>query len=410
MYFFLKEPGVNKETIIYLIYHLKNEGKNFKYSTGQKIHPDQWDGKNRMPLNRRGEQGLVNKHVSIILNKYSSFLESQIKDAEIKGHQLTREDLKQAFNLKFKNKGKTESLNFTDIVQEFINAKNKSGGQSDSWNQKYSNLKKKLAYFEEDRNKKITFSEINSDWLDEYSGYLRTISRKPFKPHNDNTLHRNINFFFTFLIWAQGKYHNLSLDNLKNPVKKYQADDVHLTREEVERLETIQLENKSLERVRDLFLIGVYSGQRFSDYSVFERADVQGDMIIKRAEKTENDSFIPLHKKLKVLLDKYEWELPKITGQKFNPRIQKVCEIAKINEEFKETIYRGNKKEVVYNPKFKMVASHTARRTFITLSAEQQMPDHIIMKITGIRDIKTLHKYKKTSQHSVMEAMNKYWG
>ena len=43
-----------------------------------------------------------------------------------------------------------------------------------------------------------------------------------------------------------------------------------------------------------------------------------------------------------------------------------------------------------------MVSSHTARRTFITLSAENNMPDHIIMKIVGISDPKTLIKYKKT--------------
>ena len=51
--------------------------------------------------------------------------------------------------------------------------------------------------------------------------------------------------------------------------------------------------------IRDLFLIGVYSGQRFSDYSVFEKSDIQGDLIVKRAEKTENYSYIPLHDKLK---------------------------------------------------------------------------------------------------------------
>jgi integrase len=159
-----------------------------------------------------------------------------------------------------------------------------------------------------------------------------------------------------------------------------------------------------------LFLIGVYSGQRFSDYSVFEKADVQGDMIIKKAEKTETESFIPLHRKLKELLDKYDWELPRISSQKFNEHIQKVCELADFKEDIKEIIYRGTKKEVVYNPKYKMVSSHTARRTFITLSSEKGMPDHIIMKITGIRDPKTLLKYKKTSQKSVIESMEKYWG
>lgn len=51
-----------------------------------------------------------------------------------------------------------------------------------------------------------------------------------------------------------------------------------------------------------------------------------------------------------------------------------------------------------------MVASHTARRTFITIAAEKMMPDHIIISITGIRDPKTLKRYKKVNKDSIMES------
>jgi len=64
-------------------------------------------------------------------------------------------------------------------------------------------------------------------------------------------------------------------------------------------------------------------------------------MIIKRAEKTETHSFIPLHPKLKRLLDKYDWNLKSITSSKFNPNIQKICKIAGFTEEIKNTVYRG---------------------------------------------------------------------
>lgn len=410
MYFFLKERNSNKATLIYLIYYLKNEGKNFKYSTGQKVLPDDWNFDDRMPKAKRGAGGVISKHISSVLSKYSDHLDEMIKKCERDNKPLRKELLKNSFDQKFKHTVKIiEDNGVVSAVQDFIDAKNKSKGQSKSWNQKYSNLKKKLECFEEHKRRKIIFDDINQDWLDEYCGYLRTINRKPFKPHNDNTLHRNINFLFTFLIWSEEKYHKIKLNKIKNEVKKYQPDDVFLTSDEVKRIEEIELPRESLNRARDLFLIGVYSGQRFSDYSVFEKADVMGDMIIKKAEKTESESFIPLHSKLKSLLDKYDWNLPSITSQKFNPHIQEICKIAEINEEIKETIYRGAKKEIVYNSKAKMVSSHTARRTFITLSSERGMPDHIIMKITGIKDPKTLLKYKKTSQQSVIDSMNKYW-
>ena len=409
MYFFLHNPKAGKDTPIFLIQYLKSERKNFKYPTGQKIHPQNWDFRNRLPLSKRGAAGVQTKYLTSILNQYSLLLEETIKDCTQKNVFITRSYLKNVFALHFKKQDKT-FLKVVDAIQDFIDTKNKSEGQSLSWKQKYSNLKKKLEYFEKHKNKKLGFEEIDQDWIDEYCGYLRTIKKKPFKPHNDNTLHRNINFLLTFLYWAEGKHHNINLNKIKNPVKKYQPDDVHLTSEEVELLEKMQLPKESLERVRDLFLVGVYSGQRFSDYSIFEKADLKGEMIIKKAEKTEKESFIPMHPKLKKLLDKYDWKLPKISGQKFNVHLQNICKIAEIDDEIKETIYRGAEKEIVYKPKYKMISSHTARRTFITLSAERGMPDHVIMKITGIRDPKTLLKYKKTSQKSIVESMKKYWG
>lgn len=409
MYFFLKEPKSRNETPIYIIHFVVVEKKNFKFSTGQKIKPDDWDFENRMPKTKRGAAGVKLRNITTILRQYSDLLEEQIENADLNNTPLTSKGLRDAFNNKFRKKSEPQKLTFPETIQLFIVAKNKSGAQSPSWNQKYGNLKKKIEHFEEYTGKPIKFSDIDSDWIDEYSGFLRQINVEKFKPHNDNTLYRNINFLFTFLKWARGKHHTLDLDQIKNPVRKYQADDVHLTEDEVKAIEELELPRESLERARDLFLIGIYSGQRFSDYSVFEKADVVGDLLIKRAEKTENESFIPLHPRLKNLLEKYDWKLPRISGQNFNPHIQEICKLAGINEEFKETIYRGNKKEVLYKPKYEMVGSHTARRTFITLAAEKGMPDHIIMKITGIRDPKTLQKYKKTSQRSVIEQMEKMW-
>lgn len=409
MYFFLKEPKSKNETLINLIYYLKHEGKNFKFSTGQKINPKDWDSENRLPKTKRGAGGIKNKHISSILNQYVDFLEVIIKEHESKNKPLKRKLLQERFSEKFKHKKKHSASNIEQMVNEFIKQKMNSGSRSDAWEKKYNAVRDKLVYYELKKGK-INFEAIDQDWLDEYCGFMRKINHKRFKPHNDNTLHRNIVFLFTFLNWAKGKYHNQDYTDIKNPIKRYQPDDVYLTEKEVQKLESLELEKEHLSRCRDLFLIGVYSGQRFSDYSVFEKPDIQGGMIIKRAEKTEHESFIPLHPKLKNLLDKYEWKLPKISGQKFNKNIQNICGKAGIEEKIKETTYRGNEKIVLYHKKCDMVTSHTARRTFITLSAEKGMPDHLIMKITGIRDPKTLTKYKKTSQNAVKEAMDKYWG
>ena len=113
--------------------------------------------------------------------------------------------------------------------------------------------------------------------------------------------------------------------------------------------------------------------------------------------------------KLETLLDKYNWKLPKISSQKFNLKIQEVCKKLQIDDPIKKVSYIGkNKKEQVI-PKWKLVGSHTARRTFITLMSERGMPDHQLMQVAGIKDVKTLLKYKKFNLNTLIETSNKLW-
>ena len=220
---------------------------------------------------------------------------------------------------------------------------------------------------------------------------------------NDNTLHRNLNYFKTFLNWCIKKGFEVPKDFKNINVQPYETDDIALTEADLDTLAGLELDGK-LELTRDLFLIGCYSGQRYSDYSVFEKDDIQEDMIIKRAEKTETNSFIPLHPKLIRILDKYDWEIKTTSSQKFNQHIQTICKMAGFNEIIKNTIYKGSQKEVIKKQRWEMIGSHTARRTFITIAAEKMMPDHIIMAITGIRDPKTLNKYKKVNKQSIKDS------
>ena len=417
MNFFLKEPKADKPTPIYLIYYISPKEKYFKYSTGEKIHPMDWNFEVNQPKKSRGKVGVRLQHITTEINKYSSYLDDRLAFYKYANEAVTKQKLANDFNRHFKGTAPMEKAipkTVSDTVLAFVAQKKKTGGQSKSWVDKYSNLATKLRLFAAIEGN-YTFKDMDGNWLDRYCGFLRTKHYDTnkellFTPYNDNTLSRHITFLFTFLLWSQGQYHHLDVNKLKNPIKAYQPDDVHLTDAELVAIEQVVLPRPSLERARDLFMIGVLSGQRFSDYSVFEKADVKGDLIIKAAEKTENDVFIPLLPKLRALLDKYDWNLPKISSQKFNPHIREICERAGIADEVKEIIYSGNKKEVIYHKKHQMVSSHTARRTFITLSAEKGMPDHIIMKITGIKDPKTLLKYKKTAQQSVIKAMRDVWG
>ena len=398
MYFTLKEPNKDNKTIIYIRYYVKKENNYFKISSGLSIHPKDWSKENRLPKLKRGGDSYKNRRITDELIKLNEKLNKAI---DSHGSDLTIGHLKQHFNPNKETENKYVYIE--DYFTAFIDEKIKVQQVGKPAIQKYKVVLSKILSFQEFTNKKYTLTDFNDTFFQDFIAFLRT-------EHDlyDNTLHRYINFFKTCLIWCQRKGYKINNDYKNISIKRHETNDVHLTESELKLLEQVELTG-SKERARDLFLIGAYTGQRFSDYSIFEKADVREGAIVKKAKKTKVTSFIPLHSKLEKLLDKYEWKLPKISSQKFNIRIQEVCKELEINDSIKKVSYMGkNVKEEIF-PKWKLIGSHTARRTFITLMSERGMPDHQLMQIAGIKDAKTLQKYKKFNLNTLINNSNKLW-
>ena len=262
---------------------------------------------------------------------------------------------------------------------------------------KYETVLKKLVEFQIHTSRKYKLSDLKEQYFIDLIIHLRD-------KHDlyDNTLNRYISVIKTFLRWSLKKGYSPPMDFTEVKIKKHETDDVALTREEVQLIESADL-NEKKDKCRDLFLIGVYSGQRWSDYSCFDKSDLRDGVIHKRAQKTGSISYIPLHDNLKAILDKYDWKLPKISSQKFNINIQNICKDLKINNKIKFTHSKGNFKKEEIKEKWEKIGSHTARRTYITLASEGNIPDHIIMEITGIKDSNTLKKYKKVNNKAITE-------
>lgn len=432
MYFYLKNPNGKNDTSINLIFYAKDEptsNKNFKYSTKQKINPNEWDFSTRNPKLKRGAMGKKNKQIALVLDNYKKLLETTITTYQQKNKPLTKLELRSVFDKEFKYNYKSNELPYvvSDAIGVFMDVKKKANDTSKAWDYFYNNMRKKIALFDYYRKKVTLFGDLNQNWLDEYCGFLRDyvnlVDKQKAKElkaqiqsnnkYNDNTLHRHVKVFLGFLDWVRKNY-GVTIKELKNTIRQYTIDAVHLTEQEISLLEKVKLEDKTQELVRDIFLLGIYSGQRFSDYSMFEKLDIvetpHGEILIKRAKKTIHESFIPLVPKLKKLLEKYDWNIPYVGKDNFNIEIKNICREAGINTKVKRLYKSGNIKKVDNLEKWEMIGSHTARRTFITLSSEKGMPDHIIMKITGIRKADTLTKYKKTNQESVINFMQQTWG
>ena len=386
--FYLKEPNSKNKTLIIVQYYVAKDKAKFKISTKIKINPDNWDKKNRIPIRKRGGQGIESQKIAEKLMQFNK----KIEDLRFElGKELTIGDLKLAFN-------KTQEFVYaSDYFKAFIDEKIRVADVTYKSIQKYKTVLNKLLEFQIYMKRKYILSNLKEQFFIDLIIYLRD-------KHDlyDNTLERYIKIIKTFLRWSLKKGYSPPMAFTEIRIKKHETDDVALTREEVQLIESADL-NEKKDKCRDLFLIGVYSGQRWSDYSCFDKSDLRDGVIHKRAQKTGSISYIPLHDNLKAILDKYDWKLPKISSQKFNINIQNICKDLKINNKIKFTHSKGNFKKEEIKEKWQKIGSHTARRTYITLAAENNVPDHEIMAITGIRDSKTLQKYKKINIKTIVE-------
>ena len=363
-------------------YYIK--GKQYAYSTKIKIDISEWDLKIQRPKARRGKTGQANRNITHELNEYLQAydtLKSKYKES------LSKEIVKKNFDRHFQLAQTVKTLTYSDYFEIYIQQKKESDAVKKDSYQKYTRIHTAIMAMQKKAKKTFYLKDFDNAFFMDFIAYLRTE-----KDISDNTLQRKLGFFKSFLNWCIVSGYQVSMDFKKVRVKTRETSHVSLSEDELQILTEVELSER-LDYYRDLFLIGVYSGQRYSDYSRFNKKYIEGDNIKIRAKKTGQFSYIPLSRKLKTILDKYDWQLLTISSQKFNIAIQDICKIAGFDETIQIDKFYGSKKVSKDVPKWKMIASHTARRTFITLSLNKGVPEYLIMQVTGIKSLKTLQGY-----------------
>ena len=374
--------------------------KQYAYSTKLKIDRSEWDIKNQRSKARRGSIGSANRKINNTLNEYQRAYDL-LKDKY--GSMLTKEVVKEEFDRYFHNVETKKIFYYQDYFKIYINQLQETDSVNKNSIQAYKTINKYILEMQQINKIKYNLQSFNLAFFNLFISYLRKD-----KEISDNTLKRKLGFFKSFLNWCVKNNYSVNMAYKSVKSKSRETSHISLTDQDLKTLETMELPNH-LDYYRDLFLIGCYSGQRYSDYSRFNKKYIDGDNIVIRAKKTAQFSFIPINAKLKRLLNKYDWQLRLISSQKFNQHIQNICKIAGFTEIIQVDKFFGNKKVSEDKPRWKLIASHTARRSFITLSASRNVPHSIIMQTTGIKSLKTLANYIRFDKDKMNEEIFKAW-
>ena len=405
--FHLKNPKGDKESLIYFSAYFKNESKKLIYSTGETITPKEWNFKNRMPNDLSGRTTRADNHrtINMQLNRYTDFYIKIINRYIHAEEEITVENIRSEFDKEFK-KTKTGSRDFFSVYDKFMTEKindKTDKANSTSTIKRYEYNKKLLQGFEESKDVKLNFNQIDKKFYNTFINYCTNT-----KNHSTNTLSRNIGLFKTFMNWAVLNRYTYKLDfqEFKN-IKKEITDEVALSKEQVVEIFNFDFSNNQrLERVRDLFVFGCFTGMRYSNYSKIKKNDIIDSHIKVRDVKDNRKQLnIPLNDYSSYLLKKYDYRLPEISNQKFNEYIKEVIKIVGYTEDIKKTSKLGNEIVETVTPFYERISSHTARRSFITIMKTEKVPDKIIMGFTGHKSLEVFNQYYKPNDIEKVDFM-----
>ncbi|MCX6214648.1 site-specific integrase [Spirosoma sp.] len=410
--YLLRDPKSKKPTPINCIVRFNNQRINV--GTGFKVMPTHWNIKSSRVKN------VVDATEKDAINAFLDNLEDAVK-AIISELRSTRELTVEVVRARIdsylkpapKPKEPTEPALFTfiaDFIERAPKRINRDTGKNIEYRtiQRYKTAFNGLKAFAATYRRKIDFDTIDLDFYEDFTTWLTFT-----KGYAVNNVGTYIQMLKIFLNEASAKGITVKQDYRSRGFKvvSENADAIYLSELELKRLQDLDLsKTERLERVRDLFLVGCYTGLRFSDLTNLRPEYIKDGLIRIEQQKTSDKVVIPCHEIVTVLLKKYNGSLPRsISNQKMNDYLKEVCQLAEINSIESKAQTKGGKRVTRTFEKWQMVSTHTARRSFATNMYLLGIPALTIMQITGHRTEKAFMRYIKLDREQHAKVMALHW-
>lgn len=397
--------------------------KTFEVSTksGLLINPNHWN--NKLQRFKSVADFIPDKEIIIKrLDEIKAFIISEYNKSYLIGELITKQWLDNRID-RFNNRPTHEndvSIFFIPFIDKYIED-SKTRINPDSGKpinirtiRKYNTTSTRLKEFETKHNVKLKHIDIGLDFFTNFVSFLSIEGN-----YSKTTINKYISQVRMFCneIKIKGYKYNPEYESRRFYIKRGQTLDTYLNKDEINKIFNLEIKDDRLNKIRDLFIVGLWTGLRVSDFSEIERLKIVGNnILISSTIKTVAPVKIPIHPQIKSILKKRSGKLPefnltpKSLENLFNKEIKNICNDAGIDEEIigdlrnKET----NRKERGIYPKWKLISSHTCRRSFIT-NHLNVLPDKAIMTITTHSSPEQLHRYNKKTTEEYLEQVRKHW-
>lgn len=391
--FFLKEPqrgvsrGKQKETPIMLI--VSSNGHKYKKYIGISVLPDDFKKQRTKDEETNRKLKVIENHLNALLTPYST-------GEEIKA------EIDKAIKVAFKGTGMEKESRPKVAV---------NCGKPTFWEYFHEWAERDVPSKRQRKNICSLVSRLmgeKDDWGGIDTAYYFRLTQKM------NGEEYAVNYQGSVIsrlksVMSEGyklKYH-ANADYHQFTRRSEQPDTIYLTKKELDALWDLELKDPMECRVRDLFLIGCYTAMRFSDYSRLTMENIRDGFIYSTQKKTAGSVIVPASPRVLAILKRNGGAAPFVNQIVFNREIKTVCCRAKINEKVEVTKSKGDRHVTELQPKYKLVSSHTARRTGCTLMYQSGVPASQVMLISGHKTESAFMRYIRTGKEENAKAMAK---
>lgn len=407
-------------------------------TTPLKCPPSKWDtAKQQCRKGISNGAGIpwnvINSELAKIAEHFASYEAQCISTGEKPDAAAIKEEFRQTFAKKRtaeETVAAVKEISFWDYWDMFT----KERGSANTWTvstyQKFNALKRHL----QDFNKRLTF-----EYLDE-AGLTKLLAHFRDKAGMRNvTIGKQYGYLKWFLNWATAKGYNTNIEyktfspKLKTTAKKVifleweelkkvynyeipkNGTEVELTTADGESYKKTVHDASAIAKTRDIFCFCCFTSLRYSDAVNLKRADIDGEYMTITTVKTSDTIRIKLNKYALTILEKYKevlfpngCALPSITNQRMNIYLKDLCELCGLNQPITQTYYKGSERIDEVTPKYALMGTHAARRTFICNALMLGIAPQVVMKFTGHADYKSMKPYIDVTDQAQKEAMEKF--
>lgn len=394
-----KTKEANSDVLIVLIF--RYHGNRMVWSTGEKVKPKYWNVATNRAKNVRNHPEYL--EVNERLDKLAQLTIEIFK--EFNFGRISIKEFKKELSYRSGYKSRpTQIPTLLEFMKAHTDKYKEEKPDVSTW-KSFKTARNHLENFAEEKNLVIDYDTIDWQFKNDFESWLFA----PPRSHSANSASKVFQVIKRFMYEGRrlGYHSNSVFEERGFAIKSAKVKNkARLTFEELEQLIALDLsDTPRLERVRDLFILGCYTGLRFSDWykirpsHIIEEDGIQ--MVELMMQKTRDPVVIPLLPELKQVLEKYDYKLPTISSQKFNKYIKEVCELAIADSTFLRIYSKGGRTQSEVIEKWKRVSSHVARRSFASNFFEEGYTAAMLMQITGHSTERQFFQYIDIDRHKV---------